>query len=307
MSKKSTATKRDDDAERAASVGELVAALDGGSDAGGETTDVETEGAEPVELVDALPADPEDDLSAVEGDASPRLVSIVESLLFSSNRPLSVRDIRKILKEPSARQVQLALKHIGRELEDRGMVLRQVAGGFRLQTNPKNASWVQRMLMAKPARLSRAQLEALAVVAYRQPITKAEIDAVRGVDCTAVLKLLLDRDIVQVVGRKEEPGRPLLYGTTVRFLEFFNLKSLRDMPELREVEELTEETKATLRDRLGDDEAEAVEEAMGQGVLELQSDGTPTDEDAGDGEAADDEAADDDLTDDADPADAVGE
>ena len=211
-----------------------------------------------VELSDTLPMAPEDDLSRVKGQASPRLMSVIESLLFASERPLTVRDIRRLLKEPTVRQVQLALKQLQIDTAERGVVLSQVAGGFRLRTNPNNAQWVQRMLAGKPARLSRSQLEALAVIAYRQPITKAEIDHVRGVDCGAVLKLLLERNLCRIVGRKEEPGRPHLYGTTVEFLEFFNLRSLRDMPDLHEFRELTDESRATLRTEFGEDVDEQI-------------------------------------------------
>ncbi len=222
-----------------------------------------------VDLSDTLPMAPEDDLSRVRGQASPRLMSVVESLLFASDRPLTVRDIRKVLREPTVRQVQLALKRLQVETASRGVVLSQVAGGFRLRTHPANAKWVQKMLASKPARLSRSQLEALAVIAYRQPITKAEIDHVRGVDCGAVLRVLLERDLARIVGRKEEPGRPHLYGTTVEFLEFFNLRSLRDMPDLHEFRELTDESRATLRTEMGEDADELEAEVLGQEVLDF--------------------------------------
>jgi segregation and condensation protein B len=229
-----------------------------------------------VKLVDSLPIDPDDDLSEVEGEASPRLVSIVESLLFASTKPLRVKQLRKVLHEPSVRQIQLALKHLIAQNEERGIIVAQVAGGFVLQTSPKNATWVQTLLQAKPVRLSRPQLETLAVVAYRQPVTRPEIDHIRGVDSGAVLKLLLERELVQIVGKKDEPGRPLLFGTTVGFLEFFNLMSLRDLPDLREFRELSEETKATLRKDMGEDEIEA----LGQEVLQFarpdaEEDGEP--------------------------------
>ncbi|MEM7155147.1 MAG: SMC-Scp complex subunit ScpB [Myxococcota bacterium] len=286
--------------EREASVGELVAALEKGEDASAEAPaaaqPVDPEGlglegykddpsqdlpappapepgaesearADGVELSDTLPMAPEDDISRVRGRASPRLVSVVESLLFAASRPLTVRDIRRVLKEPTVRQVQLALKQLQADTQQRGVVLGQVAGGFRLRTNPNNARWVQKMLAGKPARLSRSQLEALAVIAYRQPITKAEIDHVRGVDCGAVLRVLLERDLARIVGRKEEPGRPHLYGTTVEFLEFFNLRSLRDMPDLHEFRELTDESRATLRDELGDAPEEVEAEVLGQEVM----------------------------------------
>jgi segregation and condensation protein B len=216
-----------------------------------------------VKLSDEIPIDPEDDLRGVEGEASPRLVSIVESLLFAAAKPLKVEHLRKILAETSKHQIQLALVHLMAVTQHRGVVLAQVAGGFQFRTHPDNAAWVQKMLQAKPARLSRTQIETLAIVAYRQPITRPEIDDVRGVDSGAVLKTLLERDLIQIVGKKEEPGRPLLYGTTVRFLEFFNLRGLRDLPTLRDFRDLSEESKATLRARLGASEAEA----LGQGVL----------------------------------------
>ena len=218
-----------------------------------------------VQLSEELPIDPKDDLRAVEGEASLRLVSILESLLFAAAKPLKVQELRKVLAETSQHQIQLALKHLMAATASRGVVLAQVAGGFQFRTHPDNAVWVQKMLQSKPARLSRTQIETLAIVAYRQPITRPEIDDVRGVDSGAVLKTLLERELIQIVGRKEEPGRPLLYGTTVRFLEFFNLRSLRDMPTLRDFRDLSEESKATLRARLGESEAEA----LGQGVLGL--------------------------------------
>jgi segregation and condensation protein B len=107
----------------------------------------------------------------------------------------------------------------------------------------------------RPVRLTRAQLETLAIVAYRQPITKPEIDEIRGVDAGGTLHLLLDRQLVRVLGKKEEPGRPLLYGTTKDFLEFFNLSDLRDLPTLREYHELSEDSRRLVEEKLGADAA----------------------------------------------------
>jgi segregation and condensation protein B len=255
--------------------------------------EVAADGTDGIKLVDSLPIDPDDDLSEVEGEASLRLVSIVESLLFASTKPLRVKQLRKILNDPSIRQIQLALKHLIGQNEDRGIILAQVAGGFVLQTSPKNATWVQTLLQAKPVRLSRPQLETLAVVAYRQPVTRPEIDHIRGVDSGAVLKLLLERELIQIVGKKDEVGRPMLFGTTVGFLEFFNLMSLRDLPDLREFRELSEESKATLRKNMGEEEVEA----LGQEVLQFaRPEGTngeaPVIEDGGEGEILDEPDAD---------------
>lgn len=224
---------------------------------------------EEVQLLDQLPMDPEDNLEEVTGEASPRLVSIIESLLFAAAKPLSIRAIRKILGEVTVHQVQLAMKHILDTTKDRGITLGQVAGGFQLRTHPDNAQWVHALLQAKPVRLSRPQLETVAIIAYRQPITRAEIDHVRGVDSGAVLRMLLDRDLIQIVGKKDEPGRPLVYGTTVHFLEFFNLKSLRELPSLREFSELSAESKATLTAKLSPSKTQ---EDLGQEVIDFEVD-----------------------------------
>ena len=308
---RSDATTDDAEATDAASGGEDLGSGDGAaSDA--EATDplaemlAEFDAPRPVapgvQLSEEIPIDPEDDLRTVEGEASLRLVSILESLLFAAAKPLKVQDLRKVLAETTKHQIQLALKYLMAATAERGVVLAQVAGGFQFRTHPENAVWVQKMLQSKPARLSRTQIETLAIVAYRQPITRPEIDNVRGVDSGAVLKTLLERELIQIVGKKEEPGRPLLYGTTVRFLEFFNLRSLRDMPTLRDFRDLSEESKATLRARLGESEAEA----LGQGVLgldlsagpkarvEVEADGEPEDpelDEGGDPDEAGEEVA----------------
>lgn len=192
----------------------------------------------------------------------PRLRSVLESLLFVADKPLTVQRLIEILEEqaqePSGQkgpplyqpaQVQDALQSLADSYlrDERGVELHQVAGGWQLRTAPANASWVQRQLQQKPQRLSRAQLETMTIVAYRQPITRPEIDDVRGVDSGAALKTLLERRLVRILGKKEEPGRPLLYGTTREFLEFFNLRDLKDLPTLREYYELNDENKARVR------------------------------------------------------------
>ena len=118
-------------------------------------------------------------------------------------------------------------------------MLDEVAGGWLFRTNAQYAPFVRELAGGSPVRLTRAQIETLAIMAYRQPITRPEIDDIRGVDSGATLKLLLERDLVRILGKKDEPGRPLLYGTTTQFLEFFGLKSLKDLPTLREFTELT--------------------------------------------------------------------
>jgi segregation and condensation protein B len=176
--------------------------------------------------------------------ASPRLQSIVESLLFAADKPLTLKQLGDLLGETELARVRAAVAAVELGCESRGFQLHQVAGGYQFRTNPENAQWVQKLLAQKPVKLSRAQIETLAICAYRQPVTRPEIDEIRGVDSGGTLKTLLDRALIRIVGKKEEPGRPILYGTTREFLEFFNLRDLKDLPTLREFHELSEEHQA---------------------------------------------------------------
>jgi segregation and condensation protein B len=175
-----------------------------------------------------------------------RIPSILESLLLASDRPLSLREMRETLGEPDAAAIEEALSALAAHYRDRGIQLAAVGGGWQLRTNPDNGPFVQRLLQGRPARLSRASLETLAIVAYRQPITRAEIEQIRGVDSGGVLHALLERNLLRILGKKEEPGRPLLYGTTKEFLAFFQLRDLRELPTLREFAELSEESRQRL-------------------------------------------------------------
>ena len=175
---------------------------------------------------------------------SPRLQSIVESLLFAADRPLGLRQLADLVEESEVERIRGAVLAIEQSWRDRGVQLQEVAGGYQFRTHPANAGWVQRLLQQKPVRLSRQLLETLAICAYRQPITRPEIDEIRGVDSGGTLKTLMDRALVRILGKKEEPGRPLLYGTSKEFLEFFSLRDLKDLPTLREYHELSEEHRA---------------------------------------------------------------
>jgi segregation and condensation protein B len=169
-----------------------------------------------------------------------RLESVLESLLFASDRPLPVSDLKGLVGERAGAKVAAALEALRarREQEGSGVQVVEVAGGWHLRTRPDNMAWVSRLIAGKPQRLTRAMLETLSIVAYRQPITRPEIDDVRGVDCGPVLKTLLDRGLVRMIGKKEEPGRPILYGTTPEFLRIFSLRDLAELPTLREFHEL---------------------------------------------------------------------
>jgi segregation and condensation protein B len=152
--------------------------------------------------------------------------------------------------------VKALLAELVAEYHRRGVRLDEIAGGFVFRTSPLFAPFVREQVAKKPVKMSRAQLETLAIVAYRQPITRPEIDEVRGVDSGAVLKSLLERELVRILGKKDEPGRPMLYGTTGVFLEFFGLKALGDLPTLREFTELTDESKRAYERELGEEPEE---------------------------------------------------
>jgi len=171
-----------------------------------------------------------------------RVRTVIQGLLFVSDRPLSVDQLWEstgIEREKIAEALE-KLAGIHREGVN-GIVLHEVAGGWQLRTDPGAAEYVRRFLKVKPQRLTRAAVETLAIVAYRQPVTRPEVEDIRGVDSGAVIKALLERRLVKILGKKEEVGRPILYGTTKEFLEFFALRDLSSLPTLREFQELSKE------------------------------------------------------------------
>jgi segregation and condensation protein B len=185
------------------------------------------------------------DVSDPSSDPAPavapgRLSSIIESLLFASDHPLGLTELKRLVGERDGAKITAAIEDLRALREDGGVQVIQVAGGWQLRTSPENVAWVARILSGKPPRLSRAMLETLAIVAYRQPITRPEIDEIRGVDCGPVLKTLLERGLARMIGKKEEVGRPILYGTTPEFLRTFSLRDLSELPTLREFHELGE-------------------------------------------------------------------
>jgi segregation and condensation protein B len=167
----------------------------------------------------------------------PSLKAILESLLLVADRPLGPKELSHLLPEFKTAEIQHALRDLQARYDDekRGFELREVAGGFRLQTRESLREWVLRLKRIRPARLSKAALETLAVIAYKQPVSRAEVEEIRGVDASGTLRLLLDKKLVRIAGRKDAPGRPLLYGTTRRFLEVFDLKDLTTLPRPDEV------------------------------------------------------------------------
>lgn len=165
------------------------------------------------------------------------LIAAVEALLFASGEPVDISALSEALGRPPA-EVRAALLTLERERERSGVVLERIAAGWQLRTAPRLAAAVQKLLGAKPQKLSRPALEVLSIVAYKQPISRTEIDRLRGVDSGGVLKSLLDRNLVKTAGRSEDPGRPLLYRTTDEFLTLFSLPDLAALPTLSERKDL---------------------------------------------------------------------
>ncbi len=211
----------------------------------GEAIEGEVASGEAVEGVAVLPT------SAVELDAN-GLKQLVEALVFASDKPMTVQRLRQLTRVSDIPRLEAALAELATDYADRGIVLQQVSGGYQFRTRTQWSQWVQQLIAGRPVRLTRAQLETLAIIAYRQPITRPEIDDIRGVDSSATLKLLIDRQLIRILGKKEEAGRPMLYGTTKEFLDFFSLGDLRELPTLREYSELTAESRQVITDRLGD-------------------------------------------------------
>jgi segregation and condensation protein B len=170
-----------------------------------------------------------------------QLKSILESLLFASEGPVTIHRLGEVIEGVERSEISSALQELQAEYDasGRGFRLAEVAGGYQMQTARENADWVKKLYRDRPQRMSRATLETLAIVAYKQPITRAEIEAIRGVDVDGVVATLLDRRLIRIVARKDVPGRPFLYGTTPEFLQLFNLKDLSHLPTLKEMEEMT--------------------------------------------------------------------
>jgi segregation and condensation protein B len=168
-----------------------------------------------------------------------RAASILESLLLVSTEPIPLDKARQLLGGLSRAQVREvhAILQAKYPAESSGILVEEVAKGIQLRTNPANQEHVRRLFDAKPPRFSRAALETLAIIAYKQPLTRQEIEQIRGVDCAGALKTLMDRRLVKVMGKKDVPGKPFLFGTSREFMETFSLGSLAELPSMREIED----------------------------------------------------------------------
>jgi segregation and condensation protein B len=234
--------------------------------------------------------DPEDAVSPMAAQAAQlddqRFGALIEALLFAADRPLTIARLRQLTRVSDTARIAAALERLAAARADSGIVVSSVSGGYSLRTHSGYSPWVQQLIAGRPVRLSRAQLETLAIVAYRQPITRPEIDQIRGVDSGATLKLLLDRSLIRILGKREEVGRPLLYGTTKEFLDFFSLNDLRELPTLREYSELSEESRGVVA-RMGLEvpPARSTSGASDAELIAAMTDGGTADGAAGEGDA----------------------
>ena len=214
---------------------------------------------EPTASLDAVEVEPEVGQDVITEMSAPAAASalphtraskaILHALLFVTAEPIPVTRFLALLGAVTKQDVDQALASLAQdyEQEGRGLQLAEVAGGYRIVTKAEFAPWLKRLEKVKsPSKLSRSALESLAIIAYKQPIVRAEVEQIRGVETSGVIRTLLERKLVRIVGRKEEPGRPIMYGTTKFFLEHFGLRDLSQLPPLREFKELGESEQAML-------------------------------------------------------------
>ncbi|MDE2234358.1 MAG: SMC-Scp complex subunit ScpB [Gammaproteobacteria bacterium] len=173
---------------------------------------------------------------------APMLKNVIEAALLAAGRPLSIDELMALFgddERPDRAQLRKILDKLQSEYDERGITLKEVASGFRIQLKPELANWIGRLWVEKPARYSRAMLETLSLIAYRQPITRGEIEAVRGVSVSPhIIRTLMERGWIRMVGHRDVPGHPELFGTTKEFLDYFSLKSLDDLPALAAIKDI---------------------------------------------------------------------
>ena len=181
-------------------------------------------------------------MSDLTESVQPSLKQIIEAALLASGEPLNHARIASLFEgeeQPSTADISKALEELGQDCDQRGVELMQVASGFRLQVKQSMQEWVARLWSERPQRYSRAMLETLSLIAYRQPITRGEIESVRGVSLSSnIIRTMQEREWIRVVGHRDVPGKPALFGTTREFLDYFNLQSLDDLPTLSEIRDL---------------------------------------------------------------------
>jgi segregation and condensation protein B len=203
------------------------------------------------------------------------LKSILEALLLASNEPLSLELMCAVFaddEKPDNADIGKALQELGEDYAERGLELKEVANGFRIQVREDAIPWVSRLWEERPQRYSRALLETLALVAYRQPITRGDIEEVRGVSVsTNIIRTLQEREWIRVVGHRDVPGKPALFGTTKTFLDYFNLQSLDDLPSLAEIRDMENLEPELDLDLPGADEDESVDQAGAEAAEQTEA------------------------------------
>ncbi|MBM4267966.1 MAG: SMC-Scp complex subunit ScpB [Deltaproteobacteria bacterium] len=231
---------------------------EGAAKDGGETLEAGDESESASASDEALDAAPDEDAEVVPEELPP-LVPVLEAALFAAAEAMPIARLTRVLGAWTKGQIATALGELAerKQREGSGLRLVETAGGFQLRSASEFAPWVRKFFAEKPPRLSRAVLETLAVIAYRQPVTRGEVEAVRGVNCDAVLGALAARGLITQVGRRQSPGRPTEYGTTSEFLELFSLRELSDLPPLPDPGALASLVEAASEE--GDAESESSE------------------------------------------------
>jgi segregation and condensation protein B len=193
-----------------------------------------------------------------------RLKAVLESLLYAAGEPVSLARLAAVLDPVPKEAIRKALADLkaGFYREGRGVMLEEVAGGYQFRTPREHALYVRKLLSARPPRLSRPMMETVAIIAYRQPITRPEIEQLRGVDSGAVLESLTERRLIKIAGRKEAPGRPMMYATTSEFLQTFGLKDLDSLPDLSELREVEQQVENAEQQRIAEQAAEGAPEQL---------------------------------------------
>lgn len=179
------------------------------------------------------------------------LPGALEALILVSDKPAAPVRLARLTRS-DLDDVKRALVDLKAHYEGRGIVLDEIAGGYQFRTHPRHAPVVRSLIQQKPVRLTRAQLEVLSIIAYRQPVTRPEVEEVRGVDSGSAMRVLLDRGVIRIIGKRDDAGRPMLYATTPDFLSLFGLKNLSDLPTLKEFTELSDESRDMFERRIGE-------------------------------------------------------
>jgi segregation and condensation protein B len=220
-----------------------------------------------VESREEQPLQPTEEPHELKTTENRQLKSAIESLLFIAGNPVSLDRLKDIFEEAAKEQIEAQIDALKQEYEARGsgIMLAEVAGGYQLATRPENAAWIRKFRSVKvSSKLSKPALETLAIVAYKQPITRSEVEAIRGVNIGGIMRNLMERRLVKIVGKKDVPGKPMMYGTSLEFLQYFGLKDLSALPTLKEFQELEageevmEEMIVEGEDAAAPDETEAV-------------------------------------------------